>query len=161
MATPQFTKVVANGKHVALHWKNEDASQQLTCPAKPRPSFDAALQAFKPFLLRIFGAPASWDGGTTITGISVNREEDGRRGLVVTARRKCPHGSAPTTLNTPHLREPIEDKDTGTGFFLEGMADAIDTMCEEAEKYLNGDRTQGELFDEEDGEAGKPELVGA
>jgi hypothetical protein len=174
MATkPQFTKIVANQKHVALHWSSrkksaddveEITSHELQCQAKPRPSFDTALQAFKPFLLKILGAPASWSEGTTVTGISLNKEEDGRRGVVITASRKCPHGAAPIAINTPHLREPIDDKDAGSSFFLEGMADAIDVMYQEAQKYLEGDRQQGELFTDDAAKkgkrGGKPTLVG-
>lgn len=171
---PQFTKIIANNKHVALHWvsRRKTASEaqeqhhhQLECAEKPRPKFDVALQAFLPFLLKIIGAPASWSDNTRVTGVSLNREEDDRQGIVITATRKCPHGSAPIAINTPHLREPIEDKDTGPNFFLDGMTDAIEEMCAEAQAYLDGDRAQGELFGDDEpkkkkGRGGAPELVG-
>lgn len=178
-AQPQFTKVVANGKHVAIEWitrkktaseAEEHQSHSVVCQERPRPAFDKALQAFLPFLLQIIGAPAEWKDKTEVTGISLNKEEDRRRGVIITARRKCPFGNAPIAINTPHLRESLDDtKETGSNFLLPGMADAIDTMCEEAQSYLDGDRAQGELFGDDEkeekkprrGKSGEPELVGS
>lgn len=171
---PQFTKITNNNKFVAIHWisrrktagdAEESTSHELQCAERPRPEFDKALQAFLPFLLQIIGAPSDWTDNTEVTGISLNKEEDRRRGIVITAKRKCPFGAAPIALNTPHLRESLDDtKETGPNFLLPGMADAIDEMCEEAQTYLDGDRAQGELFGDEGekkrGNGGEPELVG-
>lgn len=173
-AKPQFTKITVNQKHVALEWisRKRTASEaeeihnhQLECPEKPRPEFDQALQAFLPFLLEIIGAPKSWTENTKVTGVSLKKEEDGRRGIVITATRKCPYGSAPIALNTPYLREAMEDTETGTQYFRPGMADAIDTICEEAQTYLDGERAQGELFEDAGpkktrGKGGDPEPLG-
>lgn len=171
---PQFTKIVNNGKHIQIHWisrkktaseAEEQHNHQLECPERPRPEFDTALQAFLPFLLQIIGAPKEWKDNTEITGISLNKEEDRRRGIVITAKRKCPFGAAPIAINTPHLRESLDDtQETGPNFLLPGMADAIDAICEEAQVYLDGDRAQGELFEEVPkktrGKGGEPEKIG-
>lgn len=172
---PQFTKITSNGKAIAIHWisrrktasdADEQHNHQLECPERPRPAFETALQAFLPYMLTILGAPDEWRTNTRVTGISINKEEDGRRGLVITASRKCPYGAAPIALNTPHLREAKDEaKEKGANFFLGGMADAIDAMCVEASAYLEGDRAQGELFGESKpaktrGKGGEPERVG-
>lgn len=175
-AKPQFTKIVANGKHVQIHWisrkktaseAEEQHNHQLECPEKPRPAFEKVLQAFLPFLLQIIGAPADWSDNTKVTGISLNKEEDRRRGIVITAVRKCPYGNAPIAINTPHLRESLDPaKENGPSFLLEGMAELIDEMCDEAQAYLDGDRAQGELFGDDaggkkkKGKGGQPERVG-
>lgn len=175
-SNPQFTKITANGKSIQIHWisrkktaseADEQHNHQLECAEKPKPEFDTALQAFLLFMLRIIGAPTDWTDNTKITGVSLNKEEDGRRGIVITASRKCPFGAAPIALNSPHMREPKDDaKETGANFFLSGMADAIDTLCEEAQAYLDGDRAQGELFGDpkpekvKRGKGGEPELLG-
>lgn len=178
-AQPQFTKIVNNSKQVHIEWitrkrtaseAEEQHNHQLECQEKPRPEFDTALQAFKPFLLEIIGAPADWKAKTVVTGISLNKEEDRRRGIIITAKRTCPFGAAPIALNTPHLRESLDEtKETGPNFLLPGMVNAIDAMCEEAQIYLDGDRSQGELFGDEEkeekksrrGKSGEPELVGS
>lgn len=171
---PQFTKIVANGKAVQIHWLTkkktasdveEQQSHVLDSPERPRPEFDKALQAFRPYLLTIIGAPKDWNDSTEVIGISLNENEERSRGVVITARRKCPYGSAPIAINTPHLRESIDVKETGPTYLLPGMVEAIDRMCEEAQTYLDGDRAQGELFGDEGGEDKKrkgkgPELVG-
>lgn len=166
---PQFTKIVCNAKQIALDWTSkrktaseaeEVTSHELRCQEKPRPAFDKALQKFLPFLLTIIGAPADWRENTKVTGVSLNKEEDGRRGIVITASRKCPHGSAPIAINSPHLREGLDDKETGANFFLDGMGDAIDVMCDEAAAYLGGDRSQGELFGDETKEERKAKRGG-
>lgn len=171
MAKAQFTKIVANGKHVAISWitRKQTASKaeelqthNVECPERPRPKFDKALQAFVPFLLEIIGAPGEWIENTEVTGISLNKEEDRRRGIVITAKRKCPYGNAPIAINTPHLRESLDDaKETGPNFLLPGMAGAIDRMCSEAEAYLAGDRAQGELFGDESKDEKKGKRGGA
>lgn len=158
-----FTKIKNTGKSVAIEWSTkrttaskaeEHQSHQLECPERPRPAFDTALQTFLPFLLRILGAPVEWSDNTKVTGVSLNKEEDGRRGLVLTATRKCPFGAAPIALNTPHLRESQDaTKEKGALFWLPGMDEAVDQMIHEAEKYLEGDRAQGELFSSEKTEA--------
>lgn len=170
----QFTKISQTGKSIAIHWKStkktasdidENETVQLECPERPRPEFDKALQTFLPFLLTIVGAPADWKQNTEIRGISINKEEDGRRGIVITASRKCPYGAAPIALNSPHLREALDDTtETSTQFFLPKMADAIDDLCEEAQAYVDGERAQGQLFDvgkKKGPQNGELELVGS
>lgn len=152
----QFTKLVAT-KSVHLEWttKRKTASQaeelhhhELDCIEKPRPAFDTALQAFLPFLLQIIGAPVTWAENTRVTGVSLNKEEDGRRGIVITATRKCPYGAAPIALNTPHLREGVDAaKESGNNFMLPGMIELVETLEGEGQAYLDGDRAQGELFE--------------
>lgn len=177
MAKPQFTKIVANDAHVALNWtsKKKTASEaeeihshELTCEEKPRPAFDVAMQAFKPFLLKIIGAPKEWAEKTIVRGISLKKEESGARGIVISAIRYCPFGSAPIAINTPYLREQTDEtKESGSNFFLDGMVDAIEELCDQADEYLKGNRAQGELFSDDKppskrkGKESEPELIGS
>lgn len=168
----RFTKI-ANAKNVHIEWQSKKTTaskaeelhqHQLDCPERPRPAFGAALQRFLAFALQIIGAPDTWAENTRVTGVSINYEEDGRRGLVITMSRKGPLGAAPFVINTPHLREPMDPtKETGVSFFPTGLAGVIDFAAQEAQAYLDGDRAQADMFAEGDAaktRGGKPEKVG-
>jgi hypothetical protein len=78
----------------------------------------------------------------------------------VTCLKKLTQANAPLVVNTPHLREPVEDREFGeTGFFTDGMAEALLEAENQAEAYVGGKRAQGELFNSTPSES--PELVGA
>lgn len=157
MATArQFSKIRNTGKAIQIEWntKRKTASQaeeyqshQLECPERPRPAFDLALQSFLASALTILGAPPTWSENTKVIGVSLNKEEDNRRGIVITLTRKCPHGAAPIPINTPHLRESMDEREKGPNFWLPGMEEQVAYITAEAEAYLDGDRAQGELFE--------------
>lgn len=152
----RFTKI-RHGKTVAIEWTSEKTTaggakehvdHQLECPEGPRPSFKSALQGFAAFFLAIIGAPKEWEDKTVITGVSINYEDDGRRGIILTASRKCPYGAAPVAMNTPLLKESMDPaKETGPTYWLPKMEELVAVLEQEAEAYLNGDRAQVEMFD--------------
>lgn len=148
----RFTKIKVNEKAVTLAWTTkkgdgESITSELSSPQRPMEALPAALSAFRPFVLGLLGLPTEWLNEMVITTLSLNEDEDNRRGLIVTAIRKIPQASGrPVVFNTPHMRERLEG-DTGTTGFL----DPVETdLIAEAEKaataYVQGERVQAELF---------------
>lgn len=146
-----FRKIKTNGVKVELEWTTEVGSDEtehrLTSFAEPHPDLVSALAAFVPIVIRLLGVHPEWSEGLTVSSISINTEDDGRIGCVVTCLRTLPLCNAPLVINTPHLREPREDAEDGRrGFFVEGMAEAIDEAQTQAAAYLKGKRAQTEMF---------------
>jgi len=148
----KFTKIKYDGERVILEWvtkklNREEVEQRLTSAQRPSPAFIEAMQAFQPIVFDLLRLPLDYASGFRVTGLSINEEEgDGRAGLVITCRKTLPDCNSPLILNTPHMREPVDDNDDGPGFYIEGVADALALMCEQAEKFVGGERDQGDLF---------------
>lgn len=148
----KFSKIKFDGITVELHWTTEldgggIIKHSLESTDAPRPEFVAAMRAMVPHVLEVLELEsAGWEDTLSVSGLSINEETDGRRGLVCTCRRSLEIANAPLIINTPHLREFMGD-DQLKGFLPDAMLLAC-TECErEADLYLRGKRAQGDLFD--------------
>lgn len=163
----KFSKIKFNGYRVELIWSTrapgslDETETKLSSGAAPRPEFVAAFNAFKPLALDLLELP-EYGEGFIVTGLSINEEDnDGRGGLVITSMKTLKQANAPLVLNTPHLREPVDDNQDGAaGFYTEGMSGALATMLGEAKRYVNGERAQQELALEEGKKPPKVEKKG-
>jgi hypothetical protein len=149
-----FTKIKYDGKKVELHWnekrpKGTDLTHTLTSTEPPAPEMRKALDKFDSFVEELLEVPSIWMDSLTVTGLSINEEEDGRQGLIITSQKKLAGANAPLVINTPHLREPTKLGEEGPGFFIDGMSEATTTAEEAAENFVKGKRAQRSLFDEE------------
>ena len=146
-----FSKIKWDGACVELVWDTKlDGAGEITHTLKsydtPRPEFVEAMRAMVPHVLEVLELEhAGWEDSLTVSGLSINEEEDGRRGLVCTCRRALDIANAPLIINTPHLRE-FRDDEQLKGFLPDDMLVQL-TKCEvEAALYLKGKRAQGDLF---------------
>ena len=144
----EYRKIGFKGEEVILRWQTtrngglEVEKHELTSKDPPLESFHEALQAFRDWLGTVLEVGID---GIGISSVSINHEED-RRGFVVTALKALPsYFNAPLVLNTPHLRE-IVDEDDGPGFADADLVELVDALEKEADRYLKGERQQGELF---------------
>lgn len=134
-----FSKIKLDGGGEITH--------TLKSTEAPRPEFVAALRAMVPHVLKVLELErAGWEDTLTVSGLSINEETDGRRGLVCTCRRSLDIANAPLIVNTPHLREDI-DGGGDKGFLPGKMLSAMLGVEIEAEYYLKGKRAQADLFD--------------
>lgn len=162
----RFSKIKYDGKQVALVWTTkkpkaggatEEVVHHLTCGEHPVPAFARALQAFVPFVLTTLELPRDYGEGVKVTGLSINEEEkDGRLGLVATCQKKLELTNAPVIFNTPHLRERL-DEEMDAGFLPSSVVDLIDAASNCAHRYVEGERQQATLFDQQQAE---PEHAG-
>lgn len=148
----KFSKIKWDGATVELQWTTKldgggEVAHSLKSMDTPRPEFISAMQAFVPEVLELLELDgAGWDDELTVSGLSINEEEDGRRGLVCTCRRALTIANAPLILNTPHLRER-RDEEGESGFLPDELLTLVGRMEGEAQLYLKGKRAQADLFD--------------
>lgn len=154
----RITKVKSDGSKVRLEYERTHEGRDpdeftLQCCDVPLPAFTEALQALAADVVAICELPA--DALTTITvrGVTVTWTHD-VMGACVTALKALKTANAPLVLNTPHL--PSESYSGAEGdpnpVMPAGMVSRLSTLLNEAVRYLNGDRAQGDLL-------GKPEAA--
>jgi hypothetical protein len=162
-----FTKIKSNGKQVVLEWttpakgarSGELIEHRLTSEQSPVPEFTDALDALREEVGTLLETPKPWWKDLSIIGVSINVEEDGRKGYVVTALKPLSNTNAPLVINTPHLRAAGEDDEPGL-FAPEGLVELVAAVCEQAKAYVGGKRAQFDMFSEENGKRrGRPALV--
>lgn len=117
-------------------------------PAKALPDAFAALEAHVRDLLDL---PRTWaEGQFKVTKVTWSWNQDaGVKGAVVTCLAYLPCAHSPIVLNTPHLPyEPYNRTDDPASAKLmpEDMVDALDALERAATAYLDGQRSQGDLF---------------
>jgi hypothetical protein len=127
-----------------------DVEHTLTSKAAPAPGFWDAMRAFVHLVMEIIEVPEAWEHGEncmSVTGISLSEDKDGRRGLVITARKPIVQANnAPLIMNTPYLKEPLEPKEeNAVGFWPDGMKEALTDLQTAAQEFADGKRAQTEL----------------
>lgn len=149
MTLRDYRKIGFKDGAVTLRWEvmrrggTETQKSELESKDPPLASFHEALAAFGPWVADALELPSA--DGLSVRSVSINHEED-RRGFVVTCLRALPATfNAPLVLNTPHLRE-LGDEEFGPGFADDDLVALVDALEKEADRYLKGERQQGELF---------------
>ena len=148
-----FSKIKFDGVVVELTWTTTlDGGGEIVHTLKstdaPKADFAEALRAMVPHVLDVLELDGcGLEDAVAVTGLSINTEEDGRRGLVCTCRRPLDIANAPFVFNTPHLREFVGD-DTLKGFIPDKMFAAMEAVERAAGDYLKGKRGQGDLFED-------------
>lgn len=120
---------------------------ELESRAEPRPEFHEAMGGLIRPALDMIQAPGAWMAVATISGVSLTHEEDRGMGAVVTLLVPLECAPSPLVLNTPYL--PSEDPNgAGSPTLPPALQQAIERVILEAERYLDGERAQGDLFAE-------------
>ena len=147
----KFSKIKFDGVFTELTWTSKlDGAGEVVHTLKstdaPRPEFIGALKAMVGPVLEVLELEnAGWEDSLSVSGLSINEEEDGRRGLVCTCRRPLDVANAPLIINTPHLRE-FRDDEALKGFMPDELYSAMEAVEKEAALYLKGKRAQGDFF---------------
>lgn len=146
----RFTKIKFVGTKVELAWTtkklHQEVEHRLTSSQAPAQPLLAALEAFRDPVLRLLELPLRYGDGLRVQSLSINVEEkDGRRGLVVTSLKEIASAHSPLVLNTPHLRERM-DEETEKGFLPEEWLRLLEDAESGATRYVNGERAQSDLF---------------
>lgn len=161
----QFLKIKKDKKtdKVTLEYQKKKADDSVDEFAfssfdKPLPEFDTALLALRKYVLEICEYPVNDDFLTrvTVTGVSFSYGgNEGVMGATLIAQLALKECNAPLNLNTPHLAEDFYNENGGSEKQLmpDNMAADLYKLINEAERYLYGERAQGELFNQEKAEA--------
>lgn len=148
----RFKKIKYNGEKVVLHWTTskvmEEVAHELISTQTPHPRLVDTLAAFVPEVLDLLELPADYDVGLRVVGLSINTQEDGRRGLVVTCLKALEGAQGPLVLNTPNLPEPGDDAQQPS--LPSTMLRLMERAEREAEAFVNGKRAQVDMFADAD-----------
>lgn len=148
----RFTKIRRDDKTVALEYEEKSGKDYTTgvlvSKSAPEPEFDSTLQAMKPELLKLLQLDKKFGEDITIRAVAIKYAKDERSGVVITAIKPLRMLNAPFVINSPHLPEPNEDGSAG------GMSSdfikLLNRLEELAGHFKEGERAQGEMFDDED-----------
>lgn len=122
-------------------WTNEGVVENITHPgdSSAHPDFIQALNKLEPIVhdvCRLSGE--DWASATAqVIGVSLKDKEDGT-GLNVTLLGKFE--DVAVNINTPFIAPGMIDSSTNQ---------AIELIVRECEKYIDGKRAQGSLFDQQ------------
>jgi len=111
----------------------------------PRPELDKTLQALKPEALKICELPDDYGKNMRVSGVSLSHKQD-VMGATITLVKKLTHSNTPFVINTPFLpSEPYNHADQNAPTLSTITVKLIETLVDEAEEYIDGDRAQMEM----------------
>lgn len=124
----------------------------LNCSEPARPELYAAIQNLAIHVIEMCELPEEYISRIKVKGVSFSySEKKETMGAVITAIMDLKYSFQPLNLNTPH--KTVDFPNDGNGaeeMLLSGKCiDVLDTVVKEAFKYIDGDRAQQKLFDEE------------
>ena len=158
----KFKTIKVSAKLVSLEYitavEGGDVHTDVTYPDDPLPSFKKAMEAMTPFVLDIVSLQESYGQSITVTGLKVKHLDDAKIGLQLICQRALPSGRV-WNFNTPYVESGLEET---PGLLSADCVKAVQTVINEAEKYLKGERSQQEIPLEEGtaeskGEPGEPD----
>ncbi len=158
----RFTKIKYDGKTVFLQYQQGPAFKDeysMKCRELPRPEFAEALKALAPEVLYLCELATAYLNRIKVRSVSLNYGGKGETmGATITSQMDLYNSNCPLNLNTPN--KPVEpyntdceyDDDTLAKMCLRGeCVDKLEDLIDEANKYVDGQRAQGSLFDNVDG----------
>lgn len=117
---------------------------------EPLPAFRNVLMFLRVFVLRMLELPDTDEEirKVTVRSVKFDYAENGTLGAVISAVRELKLSRGLMVLNTPHRFEEAGDET----MLIEGKCiEHLNTLIEEAEKYINGERSQEQMqFDAKD-----------
>lgn len=121
----------------------------MTCSDLPRPQLRNAMQNLKPYVIEMCELPEGYLNRITVTGVSFSY--GGERevmGATITSQMKLSLSNCDLNLNTPHkASEPYSDYEADPKQLLSyECVVALDELCDEVVKYINGERAQVSVF---------------
>ena len=149
----QIDKVSYNPKEGRVHIEWTKTSPKgageyaMTHAEKPRPEFLKSLAALAMDVIEICECDGHWnESDLEVRGASFSWTE-GVMGATITALRKLRQSNAPLVVNTPHKpAQPYAAGGDDSNCLSEECVERLTTLMDEARKYINGERAQGELF---------------
>jgi hypothetical protein len=97
--------------------------------------------------VKICELPESDAAKLKIRGVTLTHAHD-VLGAVITALKPLKTANSPLVINTPHLPECAYsgDGDDPNPTMHDGMPERLHALVVQAQRYLDGDRAQGDLF---------------
>lgn len=149
----RFKKIKFNGQKVTLVYERETKDggwdeYSLSCSDQPLPSFKDALQSLAQDIREMAELPEDYLTRITVTSVSLSYAgEEEVMGAVITGQMLLYHSVVGLNINTPHKPSAPYGEDADPKQLLtEDCVKRIEELIRAAEKYVDGERAQGELF---------------
>ena len=154
-ATMKITKVKSNNGKIEIHYSKRNSSLSsetdeftLKCADRPLPGFDEALLALRQTVIDICEFTNEDPEKYEVFGVSFSWT-DGVMGAVISAKKTLLDSNAPLCINTPHKPSEAYSEGADDSNLLGSSAvTALENLIEEAIKYVDGNRAQGNLFEQ-------------
>ena len=148
----KITKVKYDGSRVRIEWTIGDTDDpdkhSLDCRQAPKQEFVNALTALVPSVVAICELPDDYVVGIEIRGVSFSWAKD-IMGATITALKTLNDSDAPLVLNSPHKpSEPYSETGDNRNCLSAATVVALEEVLMEAERYVEGERAQGSLFED-------------
>lgn len=155
MKNMRLTKIKVKDKFILLRWEKFESSTknwdiyELESADPPRPELREELEKWSAHIAKICELPEEYAKRITVRGISISYTEDGL-GIVASGTMELKTNAAPLCINTPYKPDSVGEN-MSEDFALTGEQwQDLDDLCEEAYRYINGDRAQQNLFSQEE-----------
>lgn len=145
-------KVKFDGSKVRIEYANKRPDNQydeftLGSVDRPAQPFFNAMDALRQDVIAICELADADADKLTVRGVTFTHTND-VFGACITALKKLTTANAPLVLNTPHLtEEAYGEGDTSTPLLKRETIDRLLELSLAAERYIDGERAQGTLFD--------------
>ena len=120
----------------------------MVCHEAISPSFTNAIGALAPFVCEMCELKKEDTKKIIVKGVSFSFSgEDEVMGAVITAHKTLVNSNTPLVMNTPHkIEEFYGELGDDKQLLPEDCAVALHKTAKEAEKFVNGERAQMDLF---------------
>jgi len=135
-----YSVPAANGKEINLTLRSGD---------KPAPGFLNTMMKLRDSVADLLELPNTDEEIKRIVVKKVSFDyssDDDAMGAVISATRELKLSGTKMALNTPHKFAKTEKKKKGAAIFDKHVTDLLETLQEEAIKYINGIRQNYDLF---------------
>lgn len=125
----------------------------LNCVDKPLPALELAMLNLRKHVLDICEMPIDDTEvmKVKVKGVSFSYSgDDDIMGATITASKTLARSNAPLMINTPHKFDQTHNENQSTEMLLsDDCISVLVELLEQAEKYLDGERAQLEMFNQD------------
>lgn len=140
----KIIEIVRDEKFVRFKYQTSDLASEkhsVEFVEAPTPAFDEQLQSLARVAAGILEYGSQED--LTVTSLTISRTSKGTKSATIEFYKPLQAVDAPHLMKTPQFRIDLPaDGEQGVRQCIEGEAQSIYKMLEEAQKYLAGDRQQ-------------------
>jgi len=153
----RFRKIKVNSDDkIVLNYDEENKNgdwdeYSMVCGEKALPEFYEAMKNLSSFVLDMCELPKGDSSKIRVKGVSFSYGGDNdTMGATITASKLLTHSNTDLNLNTPHkIEEFYSENGDENQLMPDGCAYALEELIKQAERFLDGEREQLDIFSED------------
>lgn len=159
----QITRLTKTRRFIQISYMHGDEKLTIKSNENPLPEFGQAIDALQPLVCHIMQLEGTYCEGLIIIGASIGSLRDART-ISIHAKKSLAQSTKLMKLDTPPvLLEAPKTEGVVTPPLDTMQVMLVDTLVEEAKRYVRGERAQGVLSigeDEDEGDDFSDEALG-